>query len=289
MARKIAPSKSSRGDYSRVGYRGTGKIFLIAFSFFLAGKSIAQPRATLKPHPQAVPLNRDLRLVLELVWAGEADLYDIPQPDLSVLSQFQVVERKLSAERRGDENRLRHQLVMRPLKEGEYDFGQIRVEYFEKGKDIPTLIPLDRTFVRVVPPELVGQRTKVAIGAGAVIAAAVAAILLALRFRGSARSRKLSESETTRHTRDNLLAELNAARSSLIEGEIGTYLVKLCELADSDMLRPHGEGTHELRDLMENVKFGGRTASPDQLNWAEKMVRNAILKALPPEDEEEGE
>jgi hypothetical protein len=72
-----------------------------------------------------------------------------------------------------------------------------------------------------------------------------------------------------------------------MEGDMGAYLEKLCALADSDELRAHAGKIEELRDLAESVKFGGLTPSPDQLRWAEKMVKNAIEKAYPADDEME--
>lgn len=251
---------------------------------FLACRAAAQPQVTLKPRTRAIPLNRTLIVTLELVWAGEADVYDVPQPDLSGLPEFEAVDRQLSAMRRGGENLLRYEFMMKPLKEGEYDLGRMRVEYFEKGRDVPTAIYLPRTPVKVVSPEVLGPRAKTAVVIGMLVAASAAAIALVVRSRRMSREKTLSEFETAMHTRAGLLAKLDDARLFLIEGETGTYLEKLLELADSDALRPHAERTDELRELAEDVKFGGHTASPDQLTWAEKLVRNAIRKTFPDDD-----
>ncbi len=272
-----------------VGLRRARKIALTVVILFLACRASAQPQATLKPRTKALPLNRTLTVTLELVWAGEADVYDVPQPDLSGLPEFETVDRQLSAMRRGDENLLRYEFVMKPLKEGEFDLSRMRVEYFEKGRDVPTAIYLPRTPVKVVSPEALGPRAKTAVGIGMVAAACAFVIALVTRSRRMSREKRLSELETAVQTRACLLARLDDARPLLIEGKIGTYLEKLLNLVDSDALRPHAEKTDELRELAEDVKFGGHIASPDQLNWAEKLVRNAIRKAFPDEDEREEE
>ncbi len=118
------------------------------------------------------------------------------------------------------------------------------------------------------------------------MAVAIAVILL-LRSQRVSRARKREKSETAGHRRESLLEELDAARSLMIEGHIGAYLEKLWALADSDALRPHADRIDDLHDLKENAKFGGLIPSPDQLNWAEKLVRSAIQEAFPVGEEEE--
>lgn len=273
----------------RAGLRQTRTIALAVFILFLACRAAAQPQATLTPRSKAIPLNRTLILTLELVWAGEADVYDVPQPDLSGLPEFETVDRRLSAMRRGGENLLRYEFTMKPLKVGEYDLDRMRVEYFEKGRDVPTAVHLPRTPVKVVAPEMLGPRAKTAIGASVLVAVCGVVIAMVARSRRMSREKTLSQLETDMQTRVALLAELDDARLLLIEGETGAYLEKLLELADSDPLRLHAERTDELRELAEDVKFGGHAASPDQLNWAEKMVRNAVRKAFPDKDGREEE
>lgn len=263
--------------------------FIILFILSLASRSAAEPQAALKPHSPKVPLNRELRVTLELAWAGEADVYDIPQPDTSVLPEFRVINRKIFATRNGDENRLQYEFTMKPLKEGEYDLGRMQVKYYEKDKDIPTPISLPHTMVKVLPAELLSTRAKAGIGACAVGAIAVVAMVLFVRSRKVAEKKKMTESETLSHARANLLVKLDGARPLLLEGKTGEYLDILCGIAESVELRPHIEKLDDLRDLAEGVKFGGHTSSPDQLGWAEKLVRTAVEKAFPHEEQEEEE
>ena len=110
-----------------------------------------------------------------------------------------------------------------------------------------------------------------------------------MRRREKSLKREQEESEIAGQTRADLLVELNTARSLLIEGEIGEYLESLYKLADSEALRPHCEKKDELWELKESAKFGGYSVSPDQLRWAEKLVRNAIRKAFPDKDGQEEE
>ena len=37
------------------------------------------------------------------------------------------------------------------------------------------------------------------------------------------------------------------------------------------------------------MKFGGHMPSPDQLNWAENLIKNAIVKAFSADNEESEE
>ena len=224
---------------------------------------------------------------MELVWAGEADVYDIPQPDTSVLPEFQVTSRKIYATRNRDENLLQYEFAMKPLKEGEYDLGRMQVKYYEKGKDIPTPISLPQTTVKVLPAELLSPRARAGIGAGAVVAIAAVATVLVVRSRKASERKKTTESETLSHARASLIAKLDGSRPLLLDGKTGEYLERLCDIAESDELRPHMEKLDDLRSLAEGVKFGGHTSSPDQLSWAEKLVRTAIQKAFPCEEQEE--
>jgi hypothetical protein len=256
------------------------KFAFIIFLFF-ASQSDAQPQATLKPHEQTAPLNRELRVTLELVWKGEADLYDVPQPDLSELEGLEVVARNLSAERSGNENRLRYEFMLKPLREGELDLGQMRANYYEKGEDAPVLISLPRTPVIITGPELLGRTAKAAIGLGlAMITAGVVGIRI-FRSRKASIAKKRQDSDAAEATRSNLLARVERARSLLIEGNPAAYFETLCEIASSEPLRASSQKLDELLDLTETVKFGSHTPSPDEIRWAEKQVRAAILKAFP--------
>jgi hypothetical protein len=270
-----------------IGYGLTKWVVLIFFVIFLSGHAIAQPQATLKNLPQSVPLNRLMNITLELTWSGEADLYDIPQPDFSELMEFDVVERSLHATRQGGENGLRYDFVLKPLKRGKYDISRLRVECFEKGQDIPIAISLPQTVVEVGAPELIPRRIKITAGLGTIVAAGAIAFLLVFRKRKRTLEMIKCEARTGEQTRMDLLAELNAARALRIEGEMGSFLGRLMELAESDTLREHAEKSDELHMLAESVKFGGHTLSPDELNWAENIIKNAIRSAFPAGNEEE--
>ncbi len=93
-------------DYKHIRLALTGKAAIILL-FILSGSSAAQPRATIRPDSRAVPLNRQLRVTLELTWTGDADAYDVPQSDVSALAEFEIAERGLSAERKNETNVLR--------------------------------------------------------------------------------------------------------------------------------------------------------------------------------------
>jgi len=253
----------------------------------LAGSSVAQPQATLRPSPKTVPLNRLLRVTLEIVWAGEADVYDVPQPDLSGLPEFAILEQSLSATRKGDKNLMKYEFVMKPLKEGEYDLDRIVVKYYEKGVDIPTAIPLPQTLIRVVPRELAPRGVISGIVIGVLAAAAGLAVFFATHKKKSMRQERSDATQAASRRRESLLAELSGAAPLRIEGEMGAYMEKLLALADSDELRPHVDRIEDLRDLTENVKFAGLAPSPDQLRWAEKLVKKAIKMAFPEEETEE--
>jgi hypothetical protein len=292
---RIIDIRTDTSGKSRRGIRQIGQaaglraaiiLLLFLLVFTPSAPTIAQPVATLKPRPESVPLNRSVHVTLELAWTGEADVYDIPQPDTSALSEFQIVERSLSAERRGEENVVTHELVMQPLKEGEYDLGQIRVLYFEKGKDTPTLIPLPRTIVKVTPREIIPRGVLTGIMAGILSAAVGIGLYLASRKKKRLALEQEDSAQTSDKKREKFLQELSAAAMMRIEGETGDYLKKLSALADSAELGPHIEKLEELRELAENVKFGGLTPSPDQLSWAERLVKKAIEKAFPAESED---
>lgn len=270
----------------RIAKGSAQQIVLIFFILLLAGRAIAQPQARLRHRPHSVPLNRIMEVTLELMWTGEADIYDIPQPNLSGLAGFEIVERNLGASRKGDQNQLRFDYVLRPLKEGNYDLARMKVEYYEKGKDVPVAIPLPRTMVKVIKPEILSQRAKLAIGAGVGIAAVACAGLGIWRKRKEKQKRMKEKAQGAEQRRANLLAQLNSARAFRIEGETGKYLETLCALAESDALQRYTEKIDELHQLADDVKFGGHILSPDQLNWTENIIRNAIRKAFPKTDEE---
>ncbi|GAB4346260.1 MAG: hypothetical protein Kow0099_27320 [Candidatus Abyssubacteria bacterium] len=266
--------------------RGFRTLGFIIFLFLFASRTDAQPQATLKPHERTLPLNRELRLTLELVWKGDADLYDIPQPDLSGLDNFEVLSRNISAERRANENRLKHQFVLKPLKEGEYDLGRLRARYYEKGEDAPTAISLPRTPVVVTGPELLSRSAKMALGIGAVVVMTAVTGALVLRSRRVANETR-RHADTGEATRADLLAKAEHARVLLLEGDPGGYLEKLSEIASLEPVRAFSDKFDELRELTENVKFGGHTPSPDELMWAEKSVKKAIRNAFPSKDDRE--
>jgi len=286
MRPKRAVDKTLRRG--RAGYGLAKEIaIIIPFILLFAVQSAAEPQAKLEAHSRTVTRNGRLRVALELVWTGEADLYDIPRPDLSGIPDFDVLEIEISTERRGDENRLRYSLALEPMKEGEYDLGQMKVEYFEKGQDVATAIYLPQTIIKVTGPALIGRKGKLAVAVGAILLACAAAAGHIFRSRERTREASRDNLAAKRHTRDGLLAELGAARRFRIEGEIGNYLDTLCMLAESERLKPHIHNTDELKELTENVKFGDLTPSPDQLDGAEKAIRNAIREAFPNGDEAE--
>jgi hypothetical protein len=274
----------------RAGYGLAKEIAIIVPIILLfAGPSAAAPQAKLEAQSRTAPRNGRLHVALELVWAGEADLYDIPRPDLSGIPDFDVLAIEISTERRGGENRLRYSLTLEPIKEGEYDLGQMKVEYFEKGQDVATAIELPQTIIKVTGPALIGRKGKLAVAVGALLMACAAGVGYILRSRERTREASRDDLAAKRHTREGLLAELDAARRFRIEGETGTYLDTLCMLAGSEKLKPHTRNTEELNELKENVKFGDLTPSPDQLDGAEKSIRNAIREAFPNGDEAEPE
>lgn len=250
----------------------------------LAGQALAQPQATLEARPAEIPLNRLLAVTLELAWTGDADSFDIPPPDISELNGFEAIENTLSASRTNGHNVVRYEMKLKPLKQGDYDLGRIKVEYYEKGRDVRTVIPLPETRVRVTREEILGRRGKLALGTG--MAAAAIAILCFLKAHSTRASRRKERNQLkyANGEHSKLLAELGAARRLLLEGRTGEYLENLCGMADSDFLRPYAR-TERLRELAERVRFGGETPSPDHLRWAENQVRSAIREAFPEETE----
>ncbi len=267
-----------------IGPALTWKLALILL-LILSGSSAAQPQAVISLSPQAVPLNRQLRLTLEITWTGEADAYDVAQPDVSALTEFEVVERSLFAERKDDTNVLTHAFVLQPLMQGEFDAGRIQVEYSEKGSDAPRLIPLPWTPIKALPPEhLFSLGTKVA--ASVVGALAVVAIGAALAF---SRRKTRGRAATAQEREEEFANRLGKAASLRIEGEFGAYMEELCEMAESDRLRPFIVKRDELSEFSEKVRFGGLIPSPDQLSWAERKVNHAIRIAFPAGEESESD
>ena len=278
---RSARSGTTSRDYKHIRPALTGKIAIILL-FILSGSSAAQPRATIRPDPRAVPLNRQLHVTLELTWTGDADAYDVPQPDASALAEFDIVGQSLSAERKNETNVLRYEFMLQPLKQGEYDLGRIRVKYFERDGETPITIPLPRTPIEVLPRELLPRRARVAVIIGAVAILGIAATKIVRGRRG--KSSAVSASDPRR---DELSTQLKGARSLRIEGEFGAYMGALSGLARSKQLAPHVAGLDDLLGLTEKVRFGGLVPSPDQLDWAEKIVKKAIRAAFPVEDESE--
>lgn len=277
---------TTHGGCERIGLGLAGATAIILL-FILSGSSQAQPRATIRPSSTAVPLNEQLHIALEVEWTGDVDAYDIPQPDVSMLSEFRVVRSSLSAERKNGRNVLKHDIVLQPLKEGEYDMGRIRLEYFEKNRDVPVQIPLPKTMVTVVPPRLIPDKAVTAAAVGALIVAVVGVTIILVRRDGTRKRKRSGAAPEARRTRDELLAELNEAISLRIAGETGAYLDGLYALAGAPEVEPHIGALDQLRELTEGVKFGGLILSPDQQEWAEKKVKNAIRLAFPIEQNEE--
>jgi len=264
---------------TRAGLVRAGLLFLLVHLVFSADVH-AQPRAQIEFRPQNVPLNRLLHVTLELAWAGEADLYDIPRPDLSAITAFELVEQSVSASRRGKENILTFEMALKPLEEGMHDLGQMTLEYYEKGKDIATPVDVPAAVVTVQPRQLFSPATK-GIAAGAVFAACLSAFYLTTRMRNKAKQQMEPEPDDLAGVRASFLAKIDAARQSLIEGETGRYLEELCRMLESDALRLHARKLDELSSLTESVKYGKRSASPDELKWAERIVKQAIGNAFP--------
>jgi hypothetical protein len=282
---RIIESEISRRGSVYLGSAPAGKVAIILLLFLFSGPVAAQPQAKITPNPQSVPLSRSINVTLELTWAGEADVYDIPQPDVSALKEFQILERSLSTERRGDENVLRHKLVMQPLEEGEYDLGRMSVQYFEKDKDVPVSLPLPETLVEVTPREIIPRGIRNGIIIGLLGAGVGIGISLAAQRKKRLRQKKLGSALAADRMREEFSTKLADAVTLRIEGDLGAYLEGLCALADSAELRPHIEKLEELSELAENVKFGGLAPSPDQLSWAEKLIKSAVKKAFPVDDE----
>jgi hypothetical protein len=285
MERKNKTTIVSCGN--RTGIKGTlGVVFVLLISSF-ASTANSQPQARITFHPQKVHLNRFLHVTLELVWSGEADVYDIPRPDLSALPDFEVAEQSISASRKGEGNTLTFQLVLKPLKEGTYNLGLMKVSHFEKGKDVAAPVSLPEAVVQVQPPEALGFGAKAGLAAGAAIAACAGGFFFVIRAKARSRKWREREQEEDVSLREGFLADLKKARRLLIDGEPGRYVEALVGLMESDTLRPHVQRIDEARALAESLKYGGQAASPDQLKWAEKLVKEAIEKAFPHRLEDE--
>ena len=278
---RLGKREISRRGFERIGSVPAGKAAIILLLFLFSGPVAAQPQATITPCPESVPLNRHIYVTLELSWTGEADVYDIPQPDVSALEEFQVLEQSLSTERRGDENVLRHKFVMQPLEEGEYDIGRMSVQYFEKDKDVPVSLSLPQALVEVTPREILPRGIRNGIIVGLLCAGTAIGIGMAAQRRKKLQQEEVGSALAADKKRDEFSAKLADAVSLRIEGDLGAYLENLCTLADSAELKPHVDRIEELRELAENVKFGGLAPSPDQLSWAEKLVKNAIKETFP--------
>ena len=267
----------------------TGLFVLFLNSAVLAGEGYSQPQARIVPYPEKVHLNRLLQVTLELVWSGEVDVYDIPGPDFSALPEFELQEQSLSASRRGEENFLTYRFVLKPLKEGSFDLGEMKVHYFEKGKDQPITAELPQCLVAVLPPEKVGGGAKAGIAAGATAAVGGFAFFLMMRTRKKAKEQAAKSSREAMRVRGDLLTELESAKRLLLEGETGSYMKELCRLLESDALQPFAQKTDELHELAESIEFGGQVPTPDQLKWAEKSVKETIEKAFPQNVEDESD
>ena len=168
--------------------------------------------------------------------------------------------------------------------EGEYDLGRMSVQYFEKDKDVPVSLPLSQALVEVTPREIIPRGVKSGIIIGLLAAAAGLAIALAMQRKKKLQQEEIGSALAVDRVRDEFSAKLGAAVTLRIEGDLGEYLANLCELADSAELRPHIGNVEELRELAENVKFGGLAPSPDQLSWAEKLIKKAIKETVPLDD-----
>ncbi len=278
---RVIKSEISNRGFEHFGSAQAGKAAIILLLFLFSGPAVAQPQATITPCPESVPLNRHIHVTLELSWTGEADVYDIPQPDVSALEEFQIVERSLSTERRGDENILRHEFTLQPLEEGEYYIGRMNVQYFEKDKDVPVSLPLPQALVEVTPREILPRGIRNGIIVGLLCAGTAIGIGMAAQRRKKLQQEEVASALAADKKRDEFSAKLADAVSLRIEGDLGAYLENLCALADSAELKPHVGRVEDLRELAENVKFGGLAPSPDQLSWAEKLVKNAIKETFP--------
>lgn len=261
-------------------------VFVFLYIFLAAADITAQPEARLALDPQEVHLNRLLHLNLELAWEGEADVYDIPRPDLSAIPDFKIVGQSISATRKGDKNMLNYHLVLKPLKEGTYDLNRMKVTYYEKGKDIPTAIDLPSAIIQVRPPQALGYTAEAGIAAGLSLALCTAAGYIVIRSKKKAQRGRAAEIAANDRTRARIVAEIEGTRRLLLEGETGRYLEALCGILESEALRAHAEKLDELRELANSVKYSGQAASPDQLKWAEKLVKETVEKAFPHPDDE---
>ena len=267
-------------DRGHIGPATTWKLALILL-FILSGSSAAQPQAVIDLGSQAVPLNRRVRLTLEIKWTGEADAYDVAQPDLSELTEFEVVDHGLFAERKGDTNVLRHTFILQPLIQGEFDAGRIRLKYSEKDKDAARLIPLPWTPIKTLPPESFlspGGKVFVVVGAFMIMAMGAAVAFSRRKTRGRAGN---SAAAKKQEEKEKFSDRLGRAASLKIEGEFGAYMEELCAMAESDRLKPFIAKLDELGEFSEKVRFGGLIPSPDQLSWAERKVNHAIRMAFP--------
>jgi hypothetical protein len=279
MSHRKTHKRQSRGHIAAAALKSGAIVFL--FSLALAREGFPQPQARIILHPQKVHLNRLAHVTLELLWTGEADLYDIPGPDLSALADFEVTEQSISAVRRGNENFLTYEFTLKPKKEGKYDLGRIKLNYFEKGKDVPVAVALPGASVTVLPPELLSFGAKAGIGAGAAIAFGAMIGFFLLQGRKKIRTQEKRQSEEALQTRSGMQEEFERAKRLLIEGETGRYLDDLRRLMESDALRPHAQKLDDLRALADSLKYGGGAISPDQIEWAEKLVKEAMEKAFP--------
>jgi hypothetical protein len=99
----------------------------------------------------------------------------------------------------------------------------------------------------------------------------------------------VEQSSSDAANRARLLKKVDEARRLLIEGDTKQYVETLGRIYESDELRSHAEKMDGLRQFADTVKFSGETPSPDQLKWAEKLVKEAIEHAFPqhPNDEDE--
>ncbi len=277
----------------RYGSRGpagrTLAFFLVNFLFPLlyATLSAAQPQARVELHPQKVHVGALLHVTLETLWSGEADVYDIPRPDLASLPDFEIVGQSLSAAKRGKENALTYSFDLKPKKEGAYDLNQMAVHYYEKGKDVPTAISIPSAVVQVLPPERITATTEVALLSATLLVGGGSLALVFSRRKRRGQKRLLEKRQGDSLTRARLHEEIDAGRRLLIEGETGAYIESLCRILESEQVQPHGQKAQELRALADSVKYGGLAPSPDQLKWAERTVRQAIDNAFPADGKED--
>jgi len=258
----------------------------LMYLFLLPCPLRCAPAVSLSLDKEIIPLNKTFVCKLVVSWEGDADLYLVAPPHLTLPEGIEEESSTFSSISKGEFYSLTYSYTLHAKKKGGYLLPPIEISYWEKGINKEEKIKTDELHFKASSLGITIPGKYLLAGTLAIILAGLFVTLIVLnkkkkRARGEVRLE-------TAITKEMMLRELEQSNAYRIKGDWENYLQKVISIRNK--LPAQDKGEHSLGNLdtlAERITYGGFRPTPEEIHLIQRQLEKALKRAFPDDKDKE--